>query len=41
MSVWDGVAVSPMEPVYEKPTEKKDGYEDDMEGVDGEAEDDL
>lgn len=41
MSVWDGVVVSPMEPVYEKPEEKKDGGDDDddMEGVDHEGED--
>ncbi|KAL1402307.1 hypothetical protein pipiens_019799 [Culex pipiens pipiens] len=33
MSVWDGVVVSPMEPAYEKPVEKKDGEEEeeDME----------
>lgn len=24
MSIWDGVVVSPMLPVYEKPEEKKD-----------------
>lgn len=24
MSIWDGVVVSPMEPVYEKPDEKRD-----------------
>lgn len=24
MSIWDGVVVSPMQPVYEKPDEKKD-----------------
>lgn len=40
MSVWDGVVVSPMESVYEKPDEKKDGEDDDdMEGVDGEGDD--
>lgn len=34
MSVWDGVVVSPMDPVYEKPAEKKEGEEDeDMEAV--------
>lgn len=36
MSVWDGVVVSPMEPVYEKPEDKKDGDaggdDDDMDG---------
>ncbi|XP_055700324.1 interleukin enhancer-binding factor 2 homolog [Phlebotomus papatasi] len=41
MSVWDGVVVSPMERVYEKPSEKKEGEEDeDMEAVEGDAEDD-
>lgn len=37
MSVWDGVVVSPMQSVYEKPEEKKEGAEEDedMEGVDG------
>lgn len=39
MSVWDGVVVSPMESVYEKPEEKKEGEDDDdMEGVDGDGE---
>lgn len=39
MSVWDGVVVSPMESVYEKPDEKKEGEDDDdMEGVDGDGE---
>lgn len=34
MSVWDGVVVSPMDPVYEKPAEKKEGDADeDMEAV--------
>ncbi|XP_035897241.1 interleukin enhancer-binding factor 2 homolog [Anopheles stephensi] len=37
MSVWDGVVVSPLEPAYEKPSEKKDGEEDDMECVEGET----
>lgn len=42
MSVWDGVVVSSMEPVYVRPDEKKEGEDDDdMEGVDGEGEDDL
>lgn len=35
MSVWDGVVVSPMTPVYEKPDEKKSNGEE-MEGVDEE-----
>lgn len=40
MSVWDGVVVSPMESVYEKPAEKKEGEEDDdME--DGGGDDDI
>lgn len=35
MSVWDGVVVSPMETVYVRPDEKKEGDEDeDMEGGD-------
>lgn len=33
MSVWDGVVVSPMQPVYEKPDDKKGASEDDMEDV--------
>ncbi|XP_055541843.1 interleukin enhancer-binding factor 2 homolog [Wyeomyia smithii] len=33
MSVWDGVVVSPMDPAYEKPVEKKDGDDEDMECV--------
>uniref|UniRef100_A0A1Q3FWD6 Putative transcription factor nfat subunit nf45 n=1 Tax=Culex tarsalis TaxID=7177 RepID=A0A1Q3FWD6_CULTA len=37
MSVWDGVVVSPMEPAYEKPVEKKDGEEEDMECVEESA----
>lgn len=41
MSVWDGVVVSPMESVYEKPTEKKDGEEEeDMEAVENDNVDD-
>lgn len=40
MSVWDGVAVSPMESVYEKPEDKKDGEEqEDMEAAEAEADD--
>lgn len=40
MSVWDGVVVSPMESVYEKPEDKKDGEEeDDMEAAEGEHDD--
>lgn len=41
MSVWDGVVVSPMLPVYEKPDEKKDADDDDMEGVEGDAVDGI
>lgn len=42
MSVWDGVVVSPMESVYERPDEKKEGEEDeDMEAVEGELDDEL
>ncbi|XP_011210163.1 interleukin enhancer-binding factor 2 homolog [Bactrocera dorsalis] len=44
MSVWNGVVVSPLEPVYEKPADKKDGEgEEDMEAVenDGVADDDT
>ncbi|GJQ73780.1 hypothetical protein Trydic_g18720 [Trypoxylus dichotomus] len=29
MSIWDGIVVSPLDPAYEKPTEKKDGDEED------------
>jgi len=32
MSVWDGVVVSPLERAYEKPPDKKEGEEEDMEG---------
>lgn len=35
MSVWDGVVVSPLDKAYEKPPEKKDGEEDDMEADGG------
>lgn len=44
MSIWDGVVVSPMQPVYEKPEDKKDEnvIEFDGEGMDHEeAMDDL
>ncbi|XP_053961451.1 interleukin enhancer-binding factor 2 homolog [Anastrepha ludens] len=44
MSVWNGVVVSPLELVYEKPSDKKDGEgEEDMEAVenDGVADDDA
>lgn len=37
MSVWDGVAVSPMTPVYERLAEKKDADDEDMEGVEGDG----
>lgn len=37
MSVWDGVVVSPMFSVYEKPSEKRDADEDDMDCVEGDA----
>lgn len=33
MSVWDGVVVSPLQAVYEKPADKKEGDMDDMESV--------
>ncbi|PSN34854.1 Interleukin enhancer-binding factor 2 [Blattella germanica] len=35
MTVWDGVVVSPLDKAYEKPPEKKDGEEDDMEADGG------
>lgn len=35
MSVWEGVVVSPLDKAYEKPPEKKDGEEDDMEADGG------
>lgn len=35
MSVWDGVVVSPLDKAYEKPLEKKEGEEDDMEAEGG------
>lgn len=41
MSVWDGVVVSPMLPVYERPAEKKDTDEEDMEeDIDGDIDGD-
>lgn len=38
MSIWDGVVVSPMQPVYEKPDDKKDEstIEFDADGLDHE-----
>lgn len=43
MSVWDGVVVSPLEHVYEKPFDKKDDEDEDMEEVEnaGVVEDDT
>lgn len=38
MSVWDGVVVSPVECVYVKPEDKKEGEEDD-EMMEGEGDD--
>lgn len=38
MSVWDGVVVSPVFPVYERLAEKKDTEDEDMEGVEGDGE---
>jgi interleukin enhancer-binding factor 2 len=35
LTVWDGVVVSPLDPCYEKPPERKEGEE---EGEDMEAE---
>lgn len=37
MTVWDGVVVSPLDKAYEKPPEKKEGEEEEMEadGVGG------
>lgn len=35
MSVWDGVVVSPLDRAYEKPPDKKEGEEEDMEGEPG------
>jgi interleukin enhancer-binding factor 2 len=35
MSVWEGVVVSPLDKAYEKPPEKKEGEEDDMEADGG------
>lgn len=40
MSVWNGVVVSPLKPVYEKPTDKKEGdLEEDIEMIENENED--
>jgi interleukin enhancer-binding factor 2 len=35
ISVWEGVVVSPLDKAYEKPPEKRDGEEDDMEADGG------
>jgi len=35
MSVWDGVVVSPLERAYERPPDRKEGDEEDMEGEEG------
>ncbi len=36
LSVWEGVAVSPLERAYERPPDKKEGdEEEDMEGEQG------
>ena len=32
MSIWDGIVVSPLDRAYEKPQDKKDDEEEDMEG---------
>lgn len=32
MSIWDGVVVSPMQPVYEKPDDKKEENAAEFEG---------
>ncbi|XP_064550890.1 interleukin enhancer-binding factor 2 homolog [Drosophila montana] len=40
MSVWNGVVVSPLKPVYEKPPDKKEGdLEEDIEMIENEIED--
>ncbi|EDW15433.1 interleukin enhancer-binding factor 2 homolog [Drosophila mojavensis] len=40
MSVWNGVVVSPLKPVYEKPTDKKEGdLEEDIEMIENDNED--
>lgn len=42
MSVWDGVVVSPLQSVYEKPDDKKDiDDEDDMEAAEGDGDDPM
>ena len=33
--MWDGVVVSPLDRAYEKPPDKKEGEEEDMEGEPG------
>jgi len=39
MSVWNGVCVSPLTAVYEKPTDKKEGdLEEDIEMIENENE---
>lgn len=39
MSTWDGVIVTPSEKAYEKPPEKKEGEEENLEeGGEGEEE---
>lgn len=32
MSIWDGVVVSPMQPVYEKPDDKKEENPTEFDG---------
>lgn len=40
MSIWDGVVVSPMQPVYEKPEEKKEEIKAEQDWKDDEDVDD-
>lgn len=41
MSIWDGVVVSPMHPVYEKPEEKKEEVPIEMDGETAENEETM
>lgn len=41
MSIWDGVVVSPMQPVYEKPEDKKDDSAIEFDGETIENEDQM
>ena len=41
ISVWDGVVVNPLERAYERPPDKKEGEDDDMENEQLDASDNM